>query len=340
MLASVRSAVATFLLPLLLVSATYVVVSEVPEVSYVCRVYPDGFASITVVVSGLQNYLEFPIPAVGEVTEESLVALSGEGDVILAEFNGTHIVTYPLNLTNEVVVTYEARLGEVLDGYVLINFTSHFKTTVILPEGAGLVEFSGEPDVEIVGRTIKLTYVEPQNIVVGFTWLPEGLPQPTETPTETPVGTETLTEIITQTTGPSSPTQSPPTQTPEPSPSGGIEGPVATFPTYLIILPVVGVIAAVTGFLILRRRAGGKPTEVEYLEVPAGGLDDRDKAILKALSDRGSASISELSRVLGLSKSTVWRRVQRLSRDGFIELVDEGRRVILRLTEKGREALG
>lgn len=61
------------------------------------------------------------------------------------------------------------------------------------------------------------------------------------------------------------------------------------------------------------------------------GLDDTDRAILRALSDNAALNAGEVGRRVGLSQPAAWRRIARLRRAGVLA----GRRV-----EVDAEALG
>jgi CRISPR locus-related DNA-binding protein len=49
------------------------------------------------------------------------------------------------------------------------------------------------------------------------------------------------------------------------------------------------------------------------------GLDDRDRRILEALREHGPMGVSELSRLLGISKSVVSRKLKKLADMGLVE---------------------
>jgi len=103
--------------------------------------------------------------------------------------------------------------------------------------------------------------------------------------------------------------------------------------------------AAIAGGIAVSRRrgrggvAGGSSAPAPSGElVKAGELDERDVEILKALRE-SRETISSLARKLGLSKSVVWRRVQKLLRMGLISRSDEGGRTYLSLTDEGLRRL-
>jgi len=73
----------------------------------------------------------------------------------------------------------------------------------------------------------------------------------------------------------------------------------------------------------------------EEMEYPVNG---RDIEILSAVA-QGAKSLSEIAKRIGVSKSTVWRRVQRLEKLGLLEIVRESGRQELKLTEAGRKVL-
>lgn len=173
--------------------------------------------------------------------------------------------------------------------------------------------------------------------------------QATTTTTTPPPGAGTTTTTATQVTGTtttagaasttttpavttsltSSPTHATPTTTPQP-PSGGN---VLVLVGAAIALAAIAIGAAV--LLIRRSRGAGTAGTAS----PPEELDDRDRAILGAVSG-GGKSISDLARELGLSKSVVWRRVNKLAELGLIRRVqDKTGRVILELTDRGRELL-
>ncbi|RLE37204.1 hypothetical protein DRJ17_07035 [Candidatus Woesearchaeota archaeon] len=357
-----------------------------PSLSYLYKLGDNGVASVTIIVSRLTGIIEYSIHVYEEVINESLVAFDEQGNIVLATYNGTHITIYPMNTTDKVIIQYEAIAGHVtVEGLIQVNLTVHGTTTIILPEGAGLIYFSGNPEVEIIGETIKLRYSEPG--IIQLEYIPPipittPPPSPTTSPTTTPTPTQTLTTETTPTSTPSPttspspvPTTSSPslTTTPSPSPittpttspsptttpspttptatSTTTVQPAPTFPTIVIVFIVIIIVLLIGGIILYKTKfsktyfstpsfkplppsTSGK--EVEFLE--HGKLDERDKLILSKLSKK-SMSISELARELGLSKSTVWRRVRKLEKQGYVKTREEGKKTIIELTEKARMIL-
>ena len=347
-----------------------------PSLSYVYKLGDNGVASVTIVVSRLTGIIEYSIYVYEEVINESLVAFDEQGNIVLATYNGTHITIYPMNTTDKVIIQYEAIAGHVtVEGLIQVNLTVHGTTTIILPEGAGLIYFSGNPEVEIIGETIKLRYSEPG--IIQLEYIP---PIPITTPSPSPTTSPTTTPIQTPTPSPTTspspvPTTSSPslTTTPSPSPittpttspsptttplsttstttSTTTVQPAPTFPTIVIVFIVIIIVLLIGGIILYKTKFSKtyfstpsfKPSppstsskEVEFLE--HGKLDERDKLILSKLSEK-SMSISELARELGLSKSTVWRRVRKLEKQGYVKTREEGKKTIIELTEKARMIL-
>ncbi len=142
--------------------------------------------------------------------------------------------------------------------------------------------------------------------------------------------TTTPTKSIT-TTSPATSKSVTTTTTPKPS------GP--TIPTGLIAGVVAAIVAASIIASLIRRR-GARSTQAASvpMEIVKEELDERDAEILKALKEE-SMNISALAKKLGLSKSVVWRRANKLSRLGLITKVEEGGKVVLRITDEGIRAL-
>ena len=108
-------------------------------------------------------------------------------------------------------------------------------------------------------------------------------------------------------------------------------------------IAAVVVAAGVAGAIAATRRGGGggggSSSTVSVEATPSMELDERDYSILKTLAG-GEENISSLARKTGLSKSVVWRRIQKLARLGLVEREDRGGSTYIRLTDKGRKEIG
>jgi len=106
-----------------------------------------------------------------------------------------------------------------------------------------------------------------------------------------------------------------------------------------IVATIVTVIAViiVLALVLTRRRGGGAEAAGSFIDGASPGsgggasaadvtlvsssLDERDKAILDLLSREGPLGVSEVARRLGISKSTAWRKLQKLVDMGLVERV-------------------
>lgn len=118
----------------------------------------------------------------------------------------------------------------------------------------------------------------------------------------------------------------------------------------LVAATAIAIVAGTIAALLYLRRNRGKRIEeprqrdegydwVDEVEDPHRlELGDVDLKILEALKDAGGEMLqSELQRVLGLPKTTVWRHVQKLRNLGYIEVRREGKtnRLVLKRNPPG-----
>jgi len=104
---------------------------------------------------------------------------------------------------------------------------------------------------------------------------------------------------------------------------------------YITYVALVGMVALVA-ILVMRFR-GRERIEV-FIRGISRELDDRDIKILKSVKDK-PRSISELSRVTGLSKSIVSRKVKKLEKFMLVKTKFIGNKLIVELTEEGVRVL-
>ncbi len=111
------------------------------------------------------------------------------------------------------------------------------------------------------------------------------------------------------------------------SPSSGSEGSKkgdGNLPYYLILAPLLVAIPAIA----ISRRTQRRPE-----------VDLTDRRILQSLGD-GEKSLSELREELSMPKTTAWRRIRRLEREGLVEVERTKSGSLIRLTKLGKRALG
>jgi len=172
-------------------------------------------------------------------------------------------------------------------------------TLFILPEGSVVKQVNPPPrEIYKIDNRIALL-VSPGNITISYVLL---------------------------TVQPSSPPTTTQTQTTSPPPSTPIT-PRKTTTTYVIVTLIILVLAMMTYYLALRRKAL-KQSDIEAY------LDDRDRAIINYLKEKGSATPTELMEATGIPKSAFYRRINRLEKLGIIEIVDLGMKKVYRLKQK------
>lgn len=113
-------------------------------------------------------------------------------------------------------------------------------------------------------------------------------------------------------------------------------------PFWIVVGLVTGGLAVVFVFLWLRRKAPPPMLEREFREIDVDRILERAKHL--RLEDReaiefialagGEVFEAELREKFKLPKSTVWRMVKRLKREGFVEVVKVGGQNLVRLIEK------
>ncbi|GEM_PF-1081010 len=119
------------------------------------------------------------------------------------------------------------------------------------------------------------------------------------------------------------------TTTPNPT---STKTPAPDYALPIIIVVIIAIVAAI--FIVLKWRE--KTLIVEKIDYTT---DEASKQILKALKDSENKGLtqSDISRITGLPKSVVSRRVRRLEEEGLLEVKRIGNRNYVYLTSKGLE---
>lgn len=182
------------------------------------------------------------------------------------------------------------------------------ETTVVVPEGlvvVGMSKVLEEPAQESDG--VHLTF-SGGKVILSYKVMAHRYTE------ETPPGAGTHQPTITSKAVNSSPST---VETAESiGARGSEEGKWSVWDKFKIIIPaVVGLSAAAIGGIILARRRS----------------PSRGKRGLSRVSDPprlkrrgGEAKQSDLMKVVAAPRTTVWRRIRRFERDGFVELKREG----------------
>ncbi len=333
--------------------------------SYVYDFRSDGTCEVRVLISNTTEEDIVYVTLESSVISESIIVLGGDGSLLPFNLvNQTLLEVVTGGGVDSVYVSYEAVLGEAAGD--IVNATVHPEgpSVIRLPLGSGILYFNGTPSISIVDNRFVLSYEEPGAYLIEFIVPPTAPPTtPTTTTTATIPATATTASVpVTTTTIPTTVTSTTPatttttavtttTTTPVTTATGTTATPVATTPvptekkwSLPVILGIVVVAVAVVALLLARSHgksgtASGKTPAVTTSISVEDELDDRDMMILRILRE-GEETISSLSRKTGLSKSVVWRRVQKLIRLGLVEREDRGGSTYLRITREGERKLG
>ncbi len=332
--------------------------------SYVYDFRSDGTCEVRVLISNTTDKDIVYVSLEPSVISESIIVLGGDGKLLPFDLvNQTLLEVVTGGGVDSVYVSYEAVLGEVAGD--IVNATVHPEgpSVIRLPPGSGILYFNGTPSINIVDNRFVLSYGEPGAYLVEFIVSPT-VPSttPTTTTTATIPATATTTSVPVTTTTTPTKTVTPTTPaattttvttitTPVTTVTETTTTPSATTPALTerkwslpVILGVVVVAVAVIALLFARSRGKSRAASGNTLAVTTSvsvenELDDRDVMLLKVLRE-GEETISSLSRKTGLSKSVVWRRVQKLIRLGLVEREDRGGSTYLRITREGERKLG
>ena len=268
------------------------------------KLYPNGLAEVTVIVNLKKGVEVCNITAEPRIIPETLQAITSTGLPLYTILQGNVVRVEVFNLSNTVIITYDAQIGNITNGYLVEDELHPFlKATVYLPLNSALVNASGYPNISIVNSTITLRYTTPGTYKIMFITIP--------------ISSSTSSSGLETSSSEKWP--------------GNQALLVNTSLLTWVIISLGGIIAGIFALILRRLR---KKVELQFL----GKLDDRDLKILEILKDR-EMSISELSRALNLNKSVVWRRVKRLKGQNLLELrIDKGR-TLYHLTDKGKNLL-
>ncbi len=310
----ILSALLILVIASMILPSFLVVKSDVESVTYRLRV--DGTAAITAIVSCPEDTNYVNVSLEEGYVEGSVMAFTKDGTPLYVEVKDYTAVIELFNLSETVILTYDAVVGNVsYEAVVDVKISPTSKSLVYLPHNSALVSASGDPEISAENNTIVLMYPAGGTYEITFMVLPPH--------------TTTQYQTTTPATTTSGATTAPETKTP----SG--QGYAPDYLAYIVIgVVIIAVLALVYYFLKISRR--GKPEAMEPMIT--SGLDDRDMLILKVL-EGNEMSLSDISRATGLNKSVVWRRVKRLTDLGLLFRRIEKGKTIYGLTDSGKNAL-
>mgnify|MGYP000108931859 CR=1 FL=1 len=221
------------------------------------------------------------------------------GELVPVEYNGSLILGVDMNGT--VVLTYltdelTSKEGDLWS----LNIVSRDNVAIVLPENTVPLNIEPEPLYVGLNDSRAVILMPPGSINIEYTiYVPpqKTTPPPTSSSPTTPTETPTTTE-----------TPPPPTPT------------IADVGLWVAVLAIA--IGAIVGILYkLRRRSA-----VSYV------LDERDREVLNVIKELGGeATASQIMAALKIPKTSLYRRIRRLLRLGYIEEIGLGGRKVYKL---------
>ncbi len=264
-------------------------------------IYVDGTVEFRLLISPPPEPGEFSINLVGtpyyvEAEQGGVeVPVSVNGTTCTITSYGTDPIVltyYTTDLTSKQGDMWELRLS---NPWTLKLVLSDYILPVGLPENVSFTLVNDTPAVVL----------PPGNYTIKYFIVPE-IPT-TTTPATTQTG---MTGTPTTTTTAASP-------------------PTERQPWFAGVLPLASVavlaaVAVILAYLFLRHRRGGgegsQPTRrVEEPEVMLAGLDERDRMIVDYIREHGKATASELLEKLGIPKTPLYRKLNKLVKAGILK---------------------
>ncbi|AEM38606.1 hypothetical protein Pyrfu_0737 [Pyrolobus fumarii 1A] len=261
-------------------------------------IHSDGVVEVTLRVHVEAGVTEVALP-VEPIPETIIVNMSGRL-VPPVYTNGTLYVFSSSD--GDAVISYVANVTESLAG---LSFRLRAPALLVVEPGIVLLTLPDAADVKISDSKLVMFVVNDTVIeyrvagssVAGTTLETHSTSNMEAGITRQQVGTTTTSSIST-------------------SSSPGVIGLTGVTPWVIVVL--VAVLVGVGVYSLTRRRREATP---EQQPVLVEGLDDVDRMIVEKLREAGGSMLqSELQRALGLPKSTLWRRVQRLRKMGIVEV--------------------
>ncbi|MEM0017675.1 MAG: winged helix-turn-helix transcriptional regulator [Candidatus Korarchaeum sp.] len=292
-----RSSLALLLLLILPLAG----VSSTPITEAFVVIFPDGWAEVTLLVSGIET-ARYELKLQGE--PHNLI-VSSNGLLLNHTLRGSSLYVDTLGLA-EVEVNYQTPSLTSKRGIIWnasISLPSQV-THVLVPSDATIIGISTVPEeIGSEGDWIKLKFQ------TGSLWISYKFETSVLQPRPTLTSTSEVSASSTELGEMRSLNQSATTQ----------ESPVNT--QYIIYL--IPIILMIPALLLLSRRASPK-------SFPKG--DQIEESILRELRERGGEiTQADLTKALNLPRATVWRRLRRLEREGLVSLERRGNVTVVRL---------
>ncbi len=279
------------------------------EGAYRVEITGDGLVVVSFRVSVGPGLNPVPLPV--EPVEATIETIVNGVSVPPLYVNGTLYIAS--DSPGSALVTYTGRVS-VTGGVVSFNVSGDAPVELVVPPNVILLSLPPSlTSYEVLGNgTLLIVFQGPAFIEFTLREVVEsaGASPAPATPQESTAST---------------PTQESP-ETGFTTTQGG--GPLATVKSPAVLALIALTVAAAVALYARGRRpsaegAGARP------------LTEADRLILEALEEAGGEALqSELQRMTGLPKTTLWRRLRRLEEAGYVELRREGKVNRVRLLRK------
>ncbi len=277
--------------------------------STIVKVYGDGTAVITQVISTPANDTSVTLPLLSSIIANPVV-LDQRGSGLYFQISGTNITIYTIGAT-EVTLEYATGALTSKQGTLWkVDLTAYYNTTVVLPQQSTIVSLSGTPD------SVSLTNGSPSVVVSPGTWeIDYGVPveavaaSSASSTAESGMGSSTTSVGVTPSNSSAASLTASRTTSSSGSPLFG--APVAP----LLVAAVV--VAAVVLRLARRRSVSAGSQTVE--------LRPDDAKVIDFIEEKGGKVLEpEIRMQFALPKTSAWRQIKRLERLGFVRVTKIG----------------
>ncbi len=275
------------------------------------KVYPGGLVEVnyTLLTNGTEAV---KVPLIGEPLESyGIIVVDQDGNLLAYDVNNTDNTLEIVAMgAEEVKVSYvtETLTSKSGDTWT-INYTSPLPSTLYLPQGAVVTYISSLPSsANAVDDTVVLGF-PPGPVLVQYI-IPYPPPQQGQQGKENTGGTQGGQSGNTQ-GGTQTQTQ-PSTQPQKSQGEKGKPQEAGQGPGYLLYAGLgAAAVAAVAAALLLSRKR----------RLKTDNLSEDDLAILRALESLGGEAFqSDIKKLVDLPTTTLWRRIRRLERMGYVEV--------------------
>ena len=293
----------------LTLAASALAASSPPEPLLVVTVYEGGLTRVDCYVpTGGNVSISLPLLGLPDLSL-GVIVVDEWGEPLAYAVNETLRTLFIANINSSLVRAsyYTQDLTSKVGAAWSLNFTSPYRVRVVLPDNATVTDLGRLPQkVYNVGARIVLEF-SPGLVSVKYVILYAAPPPPPSNQT-TPGAQQSSTQPSEQ-----QPEAQQPGSQPQQSPSQ--QQPSAW--SQLLQPPLVYALAAVVAVLAVA--AVALAASRRRVEQALAELSEEDLAILEALRRAGGGAFqSELQKAVGMPSTTMWRRVKRLEKLGYV----------------------